>query len=102
MNEAVFRAANDVVAENAAERGVDYAWIFCECGRESCTKRLELTHEEYQRVREHPSRFIVVRGHVMPELERVAEELGGGALVVEKQGIAAEVAEDAADAGLVA
>ena len=66
----------------------------CECGRMGCTEVIELSVGAYERVRLSGRRFVVVEGHVNPEIERVVAEVEGY-LVVEKTGEAAEAAEAA-------
>jgi hypothetical protein len=49
-------------------------WV-CECVDESRTERIELTPEEYERVRENPTHFAVAPSeeHVAPDVERIVE-----------------------------
>jgi hypothetical protein len=70
-NEAFFRAVNEGIAEASELFESDEAEFLCECGDAHCTHRLEVPLEEYEAVREHPTRFLVGRGHVMPEVEQV-------------------------------
>lgn len=70
--------------------GVSY-WI-CECSDRSCTEPLTASAKEYDEVRAHPRRFLILPGHNAPDLERVIEDRGSY-LVVEKVGEAAEAAE---------
>jgi hypothetical protein len=53
---------------------------------------VELTLDEYERVRAHSRRFVMIRGHEIPELESVVETIGDY-LIVEKQDEAGERAE---------
>jgi hypothetical protein len=62
-------------------RRTDALDLFCECGRGSCSARFRVPIPEYERVRRHPSRFLVVEGHAAREAEVVAAE--EGVLVVE-------------------
>jgi hypothetical protein len=64
----------------------------CECARLGCNSMLELTVPEYEAVRSHPRRFIVARGHEVPEAEDVVET-EPGYVVVEKRDQAGAVAE---------
>jgi hypothetical protein len=68
-------------------------WI-CECADETCTERIELTPQQYEKVRESPTHFIVApsKEHVVPEVARVVEK-HERYWVVEKVGEAAAVAE---------
>src|SRR3954447_8794136 len=52
---------------------LDGAWV-CECADENCAEPMEMTLDEYERVRAHPNRFAVLHGHVYPEVEDVVEE----------------------------
>ncbi len=45
--------------------------LACECGERSCHEPVHISADEYQGVREHPARFIVLPDHVFPEYERV-------------------------------
>jgi hypothetical protein len=47
--------------------------LLCECGNPGCNARIELVETEYEAVRRVPTRFVVVPGHELPELERVVE-----------------------------
>jgi hypothetical protein len=66
--------------------------FLCECAEESCTTVLQLSLDEYEAVRAHPTHFINARGHaahgqgwvrVLDEFDRYT--------VVEKVGEAAEI-----------
>jgi hypothetical protein len=47
--------------------------MFCECGGVGCLARLAVPLSEIRRIRQHPDRFIVQRGHETPEVERIVE-----------------------------
>jgi hypothetical protein len=70
-NEAFFRAVNEGIAEASERFESDEAEFLCECGDDRCTHRLEVPLDEYERVRESPTHFLVKRGHVIPEVEEV-------------------------------
>jgi hypothetical protein len=60
---------------------------------------LEIGPGDYQAVRKNPRRFVVLRGHVYLDVERVVDARDGSEyVVVEKERLAATVAESAADA----
>lgn len=63
----------------------------CECASAECTEAIEMTIEEYRRVRRSPRRFVVAPGHEVPDVEVVVES-GDGFVVVEKLGEAGEAA----------
>lgn len=48
--------------------------MMCECGDHNCTKRLELTIGERERIRKHKDYFIVMRGHEDLEIEKIVEQ----------------------------
>ena len=66
--------------------------FFCECGQLECMARFETTREQYESVREHPEQFMVLQGHVEPDIERVVEEHGGFVVVEKDPGVPAEMA----------
>ena len=93
-NEATFRRINEDIGRGRdTEDDATRVGFVCECGLESCSRLIELTPAEYERVRAHPRRFAVVKGHELPEVERVVERTDRYA-VVEKLPAAAEIAED--------
>ena len=92
-SESRFRTVNEGID---AGRGLSDAshpvQFVCECGQLGCTEVIELTITEYEQVRRSGRRFVVVPGHVNPEVERVVVEAGDH-VVVEKFGEAADAAE---------
>ena len=88
-NEALFREVNERVAE-VAERFIagdtpDSRFDFnCECGDRDCAEQIALTVAEYEAVRAEATRFAVVPGHEVPDIERVVER-HSNYLVVEKE-----------------
>ena len=98
-NEAVFRAANLEIksAEQELDGGTDHVIeVICECGRQGCRGLITLTSAEYEGVHAQADRFVVLRGHESPEIERVVAELADY-LVVDKFGEAEEIAERESD-----
>ena len=89
-NEAFFRQANERI-NDASASGDDGHQFFCECADPRCTERITLTTADYEWVRAKPTRFVLARGHVAPEIEHVVEREGDH-VVVEKHGIAARIA----------
>ena len=92
-DEDLFRQINERIEEIAAEHGADsHAYEFlCECSDTGCAERVRLTLDEYRHVREDGTRFIVVKGHVVKEIERVVESAQDHA-IIEKDGHAGRVA----------
>jgi hypothetical protein len=95
-NEAVFRAANLEI--ESAEREVGGAAdepieVLCECGRQGCRGVISLNAAKYEGVHSQDNRFVVLRGHESPEIERVVDE-HADYLVVDKFGEAEDIAEE--------
>ena len=98
-NEATFRRANEEIRQAAAQIGVGDPMPFvCECHKEGCVEILLLTADEYARVRETPTTFFIVPGHVAASSETVVENCGRYAVVEKKTEAARRVAEDSAGA----
>jgi hypothetical protein len=93
-NQSLFREVNERVSELNKEHGVWALsdWI-CECADETCTERIGLTPQQYERVRQNPTHFVVAPGaeHVVFGVERVVEQRERY-WVVSKVGGAASVA----------
>jgi hypothetical protein len=68
-------------------RAADRVPFLCECADPGCFEAVMLSMEEYERVRKHPSRFVLVAGHEDDEAahERIIEAEKGYA-IVEKLG----------------
>ena len=56
----------------------------CECGHPECAERFAMTVAEYQTIRAESTRFAVIPGHELPEVESVVER-HPTYLVVEKR-----------------
>lgn len=91
-NQALFREVNEEVGDDQTH-ALSLALV-CECAEEACTERIELTPEEYEKLRENATHFAVVPSekHVHREVEQIVE-LRERYWVVEKTGEAAAVAE---------
>ena len=93
MNEALFRDVNERIREISdtfGQKDATYDFL-CECSDPSCAKKVVLTRAEYERVRSDSTRFVVAKGHALPEIEAVVESAKDH-VVVEKEGAAADVA----------
>lgn len=93
-NESLFREVNRNIAVLEERHGSpnEEPIFVCECANAGCAEQLAVEPEVYRRVRENPRWFFLIPGHEDPQLERVVER-HPGYLVVEKTGIAGEVAE---------
>ena len=92
-NEDLFRQINDKIENVANEHGSDshvYEFL-CECSDPGCSERVRITLDEYRGVREKGERFLVVKGRVVNEIERVVQSAEDHA-VIEKHGPAGRVA----------
>ena len=99
-NEALFREVNerirDVSTTLESVSGSSAVEFVCECSRTECHASVGTELGDYERVREHPARFLVAVGHLWsPQAERLVEE-HETFWILEKVGDAAEAAEDAA------
>ena len=95
-NETVFRAANRELEQADREGGTEPGQpieVLCECGRQGCGGVITLTVADYDGVHSQDDRFVVLRGHESPEIEKVVEERAGY-LVVDKFGEAEDIVED--------
>lgn len=74
--------------------------IACECSNAQCLEMIEISPGAYLAVRKEPRHFVVLEGHVIPEIETVVRESADG-IVVEKNEAFAEhlTAGDEATAG---
>lgn len=92
-NEDTFRQVNEGIARGQWPGEDDRPVSFrCECARLGCNLLIELRLPEYEAIRGHSRRFLVVDGHELPEVEAVVERRDGY-VVVEKGGEAGELAE---------
>jgi hypothetical protein len=91
-NEAFFRAVNEGIAEASERFESEETEFLCECGDAKCTHRIEVPLEEYETVREHPTRLLVKRGHDLPELEEVVGWRRRYAIVEKVDRVAAAIA----------
>jgi hypothetical protein len=92
-NEAVFREVNESIERGQWPGEEDERVGFrCECARLGCNQLLQLRLDEYERVRAHPRRFVMVPDHELLEVESVVDQ-GAGYVVVEKRDEAGERAE---------
>lgn len=90
-NEAAFRDANERIREVQRELQPPLVRIpyLCECEDASCHETVRLASGDYERVRSHPTWFVIVPGH--PTLGDVVDH-GDGFRIVHKTGQAARVA----------
>jgi len=93
VNEALFRDVNERIREISdtfGQKDASYDFL-CECSDPECAERVVLTAAEYEFVRADSTRFVVAKGHAIPEIESVVDQAKDH-VVVEKEGAAADVA----------
>jgi len=94
-NQSLFRALNEKlesINEVFAEALTERFRIACECANLSCVEMLEINSGDYQSVRADPRHFLVLPGHIYPDVEKVVRQVDGF-VVVEKLGWAGDLAE---------
>jgi hypothetical protein len=69
-NEGIFREVNEMV------RRLDPTWmtILCECGDSTCRDQLVISYDEYARIREDSTLFVLRPGHDAIEAEQVVSK----------------------------
>lgn len=76
LNESRFREINERVEhdlEPIVEQTAELLSFVCECGRPNCAQAIELSIPEYEAVRSDATRFVVVAGHQIDDVEDVVE-----------------------------
>jgi len=95
-NEALFREVNERIKQvhaGVGELGSGETFaVLCECGDQNCVEEVQVTAEEYERVRADPRQFVIVPGHGIPEVEEIVDA-GEGFEVARKTDEEAEIAE---------
>lgn len=89
LNQATFRAANDVLRDRQATEPLE---LLCECDRGQCRERIWLSLSGYAHVRALATRFVVVSGH--QGRDEHVEEQHDRYSIVAKEGRAAEIVRD--------
>jgi hypothetical protein len=85
-NEILFREVNERILQIEGDRWrVDPVDFMCECGDIDCLRVVQLSVDDYERLRSRPTHFGVIPGHEMLEVETVVET-HPHYLVVEKVG----------------
>ena len=93
-NESVFREINERLGDGHRRFELEGPMEFpCECGDAGCSQRIRITLDEYEELRRDPTRFAVVAGHEIVDVERVVAANERFA-VVEKIELGADVASE--------
>src|SRR3954467_3559596 len=96
-NQSLFREVNERVKDvNDHWKGFTSLgeWL-CECANETCTERIEMSGDEYEKIREQGACFFVAPSddHVWPDVERVVERRDAY-WIVEKIDVAGQIAKE--------
>jgi hypothetical protein len=94
-NQALFRAVNETIRAVTDGFAVITGTftVACECGDPGCLEMVEISMDEYERVRASTYTFVVRSDHVDPGVEHVVGE-SNGYVVVEMRGEAARTVLD--------
>jgi hypothetical protein len=94
-NESIFRDANEKIRDVRVELHeiVGRTPFLCECSNADCREVVLLDLADYEFARAAPARFLLVPSHLSTPADVLVE--GEGYAIVEKKGVAAEVAEAA-------
>ena len=72
LNESVFREINERIEELATTFELrDVLDLICECGDPSCTSRIQMSLEDYEKLRSDATTFAVVSGHEVLDIEEI-------------------------------
>ena len=91
-NEGLFREVNERIREVTTYDG-DVEFL-CECGNSECVQPISMTLAEYESVRLEPTRFAIVPGHEIPDVEDVVERNERFAVIVKRPGVPTQVATE--------
>ena len=96
LNQSRFREANEQIDERRRALGVaaDRFPLLCECERPDCTRIIVARPEEYEAVRAHPRRFLLIEEHA--DGARVVSR-HDGFVVVQKEGREGDLVEALAE-----
>ncbi len=96
LNEALFREVNERLRDvNEAFGAVTQRMeLVCECGDAGCAERITMSVAEYEELRSHPDRFVVVHGHAdRAEIEEVVAQRPSWDVVRKRPGAPTTLAE---------
>jgi hypothetical protein len=95
LNEAIFRQVNEQIRDLNRDFGVKQGTlaVICECGHSDCTERLELSVQEYERIRGDARHYLIAKGHEIPSVETVVEQNESYDVVQKDEGEPAELSK---------
>lgn len=92
-NEGIFRSVN----EQIQPLDPDAMTILCECGEMACRDQLVILRDQYARIREEPTMFILRPGHDIAETEEVVVKQQDFWIVRKHPGLPAVIARSMAN-----
>ena len=94
-----FRNANEKIQASADGFAIHGSIPFiCECPDRDCLDLVRLSFDQYDAIRQHPTRFFNITGHESSSVDTGAERIVAVVdelTIVEKVGVAGEVAAEA-------
>jgi hypothetical protein len=92
INEKIEDAHEEAAQESQGQN--DRIRMVCECGREECDRLVAITLAEYDQVRSDPRQFVMVREHVVEDVDRIVSETDRFVLAVKREGTPAHEVTD--------
>ena len=89
-NETLWRVVNERIRDVTKYEG-DIEFL-CECGDPTCAEPISMSISEYEEVRSEATHFLVVPGHVIPDIEQVVESNDRYEIVAKRAGEPAAIA----------
>lgn len=80
-NEALFRLANERMADWQERDSTTEDLYLCECTDRACLEKVRLRRDQYEGVRADSRHFLIVTGHVTPDVEKVIATHGDWSIV---------------------
>lgn len=90
-NETNSRAVNELVRPLDRELRT----VLCECGDAACREQLLIAHDDYARLRDDPTLFVLKPGHDFAETEQVEGKHLEYWIVRKRPGLPAQIAREA-------
>jgi len=89
-NETLWREVNERIRDVTKYEG-DVEFL-CECGDPTCAEPIAMSISEYEEVRSEATHFLVVPGHVIPDIEHVVDSNDRYEIVAKRAGEPAAIA----------
>jgi len=91
--EVLFREVNEGIAAAAERLEADEASFVCECSDVSCVHRILAPLDDYERIRQESTHFLLAPGHEAAVLERVVRRRPGYEVVEKVEQTMRRIAE---------